>query len=414
MNGILPKPIRPAAAMLVGVCVLAAVPCHAADVDGDDIEDAVEALLIDRFAPIYYLHPDETYKPATTHWYMARVDLRYHHESCSDHGILEKPDVNDSTIGEQFHQNTQAFCIHGGDPIQSSGTAQVQSQYFLQIPNDDQEEITRAGMPNASDWQCYAHVFWSPSHPMHYDVQYIFFYPYNGNLGGLGGAHEGDHEHVTVRVASDQETIQAMYFSAHDGEGRWYGADELVYDAETGRPVVFSAQDSHASYPYAGTWQRPFPLPDDHTGYGQKKDFLGDVVNVGEHSLLSSAPSVGNEWLLYSGHWGELGPFYDGPYGPAFQAWFVQDDVANNPPPFLPFDHYVKKGGIPGIECLFDFNGQGTWGCQWVKIPYAVSHMPPGHHLNVRSDVYTLNEPTTLTGNMTITSYGGPATISSP
>jgi len=36
------------------------------------------------------------------------------------------------------------------------------------------------------------------------------------------GSHEGDWEHITVRVSPDGEKIIGVYMAAHGWEGRWF------------------------------------------------------------------------------------------------------------------------------------------------------------------------------------------------
>jgi hypothetical protein len=122
----------------------------------------------------------------------------------------------------------------------------------------------------------YVHVLPGPDHEF-YDLQYIFFYPFNGPqtfLIGLTewdlldpchvvtrygfwqpfGTHEGDFERVTVRVTSDFSSVIAVNFAAH-GTGTWYHVGDPRLQFSDGTHVrVFSALNSHASYPTVGAF----------------------------------------------------------------------------------------------------------------------------------------------------------------
>jgi hypothetical protein len=96
-------------------------------------------------------------------------------------------------------------------------------------------------------------------------IQYYFFYGTNGCQGfraGTGtpftpgqrtfdwcdfGYHEADWEHITVRLTPDRNAIERIHYATHGWHGRWYGPEEI--GTENGHPIVFSALNSHASYP---------------------------------------------------------------------------------------------------------------------------------------------------------------------
>lgn len=298
------------------------------DVDGDGIADAWETTLMQRFAPVVRLYPSDEYRPSSAEWYLQRTHMRFHHSDCSDCQILNKGAVTTFNVTTQSHRNKSGWpwCSHSGS-WQYSDLRTAPSRFFLQIPNDSAEMTTRLGAPS-SNWTCYAHVRWAPGSSQ-YDIQYWLFYPYNGNSTAGVGAHEGDWEHVTVRVTNDGAAVSSMYFSAHDREGRWYSANQLLY--ASGRPVAYSAWHSHASYPWPQTWNRSFPLPADYTADGGPAwDCLASQVNLGERGAALN----GKAWLNFSGRWGEIGAFggdcpldlcFSGPWSPALQSYWNGD-----------------------------------------------------------------------------------------
>lgn len=96
-------------------------------------------------------------------------------------------------------------------------------------------------------------------------LQYYFFYGTNGCQGFMAGTgtiftpgnrnfdwcsfayHEADWEHITVKLAPDRGSIERVHFAAHGHHGRWYGPEEMSFHGS--HPVVYSALNSHASYP---------------------------------------------------------------------------------------------------------------------------------------------------------------------
>jgi hypothetical protein len=99
-------------------------------------------------------------------------------------------------------------------------------------------------------------------------VTYWFFYPYND--GVLGFNHEGDWEHVAVRLDSSDQPLAVAFFR-HRSSCTSIRAWEDVLKSGS-HPIVFSAKGTHGSYESAGrvstscaTWLATY----DYTGYGK-------------------------------------------------------------------------------------------------------------------------------------------------
>jgi hypothetical protein len=278
------------------------------DLDRDGVPDQIEDQLVLKFAPVVRFHVNEQYLPASVPWYLERVRMRFDVSMGLDKQLLNKGNVTVTGLLSQTQQG------------QTSGLSAKPSDFFLEQTDasggdnlDSYRQETRQGSGQAGR-VCYAHVRPAPAgtHPGEYDIQYVFFYAYNGDLLKTSAetAHEADMEHITVRVGKDHNTIDQIYYAAHDAEGKWYGRqtapgmqDGYSVNAE-GRPVVYSAVNSHASYPWAGAKVRGNGLPDDVTGDGGSEwDTMSNAMNVGEKSY----PRHGMLWIQYSGRWGELG-----------------------------------------------------------------------------------------------------------
>ncbi len=98
-------------------------------------------------------------------------------------------------------------------------------------------------------------------------LQYWFFYYYNskdfsGIVPGAPGVHEGDWEGIQLLIDVDGTPLEAAY-NSHEGARRcpW----SIVERTPAGRPVVYVAEGSHASY----FTQGEHPLD----GYPTVKDF---------------------------------------------------------------------------------------------------------------------------------------------
>ena len=324
-----------------------------------------------KFAPEVRLHPDDIYRPASAEWYLARTHLRFDHRNYRDCQILAKGQVNATSLVEQSHKVSRGPWGHSGNR-QYSGIGNNVSRFFLQIPNDHQEKETRRGEYGhfmngrvTSHVPCYYHIRNVSEGTNWWDYQYMFFYPYNGNLGA-GGAHESDWEHVTVRVdLGTSNPIKGVFFAAHGSEGRWATkqtrasgfTDRNFYrlNAEN-RPVVYSAKHSHASYPFASIKKRggrvDVFLPDDETMEGGPIwDCSRNLIYLGERER----PETGREWIKFTGRWGEIGwtrlPWvsnlaFSGTESPSLKAWW---------------DHGEPDGPLPpgGIQIFEHSNWRG-------------------------------------------------------
>ena len=142
-------------------------------------------------------------------------------------------------------------------------------------------------------------------------VQWWLPYPSNDQDRGIlrTGRHAGDWEMVQVRLAGGRP-VEAVY-SQHSGAERcpWRGVEK-----RGGRPVIYVANGSHASYFHAGTRDRTWPEPNDEAR-GDGGAIVPRVVRIDEDRP---------DWMRYDGRWGgaEAGLFpgeQGSPAGPAFQ-----------------------------------------------------------------------------------------------
>lgn len=250
----------------------------------------------DRFAPIVRLHPRDDFHPASVDWYLPRVRMRHGKpgpiDFSRDPKILELGQVNAGSITAQQHSG------------ESSGGA-TKSNFYLEQPS---EETRKGDLQGA---MCYVHAVpgkWPA------EIQYWFFYPYNEKITDLGGAHEADWEHVTVRLDPQLLDPTHIGYSRHrEEEFEWRSANGLL---DFGRyPRVYSARHSHGSYATAGEQDRPDPYPNDHTAEGGPRlDCRFNLMALNENTA---------NWVNYSGRWGRVRrtDFESGPYGPKFQYW---------------------------------------------------------------------------------------------
>lgn len=244
--------------------------------------------IIEQTAPRLYLHPNDEFGVSSVDWFLARATLK-------------------GSDGSARPTSTTALPTGGSDD----------GSFWLELPTS-----ARAG--DLSTAVAYVNA---KASTYYVDVQYWFFYPYNGAGNGRitvtgassdidlnpMGEHGGDWEHVMLRIELGTRALLAVYLAQHSG-GEWVGPGDLQY--EGGIPVVYASRHGHASYKSEGsnltndtklkdsvtgvTWFE-FGLRND-TGKGQHLDCRSKYQIVGG-SFLGTA-LVPPSWLDYCHRWG--------------------------------------------------------------------------------------------------------------
>jgi hypothetical protein len=285
-------------------------------------------------APVVHFDSGEEYMPSTVEFYLRKVGLwnQIKREWQIPGGSLwdeGKKDMNLAAL-EIFPRSPASNDTHDCD-------------YLLRIPDYSNGQFDRGDVPNMSDTAytsliagqpqdaCfYLHAKFAPSQNAT-DLVFWAFFPYNG--GGKFkvtaaditsyidltpmGVHEGDWEHVLLRV--DNNTLQPtqIYMSAHNG-GDWLDVRQLGKDAATGRHIVYMSRHGHASYATAGD-----NLSEEHgpgvlwqIGLVNHCD-AGPAINLSEKNRVSlvSAGFLDDEapsepaWLQLPWRWGRFFDF---------------------------------------------------------------------------------------------------------
>ena len=142
-------------------------------------------------------------------------------------------------------------------------------------------------------------------------LQYWLYYAYQDQDRGVlrSGRHEGDWELVQFRVDAAGRALEAVY-AQHSGAERC-----TRFERRGGRPVVYAAKGSHASYFRAGVRDRMWPDPNDEA------DGEGVAVAPRLVEITRSSPA----FMRRASPWGDsrarwwVPPEQDSPLGPAFQ-----------------------------------------------------------------------------------------------
>lgn len=273
-----------------------------------------------RFAPEVRLHPDDQHRPSSVEWYLERTSLRRWR------GPFRK---GENVFADGRISAERLGVVAGVEDEDPAGL-------FLTISDD----AARYGFqPTAGNLAapCYVNARSAPDDPSAFDLQYWFFYPFNGR-DGRHIAHEGDWEHITVRVSNTASPeLMAAYVSAHGlNNGDWAipGRGGLQV-TETGNPIVYSSLGSHASYTSPGAHKQGWPKSADQTADGgpvwvTSRELV--LVEVNGQSLDGDKDT--HPWLRYRGRWGAIRkyawPFSaTGPVGPSHQQSWIAEPPLN-------------------------------------------------------------------------------------
>lgn len=207
--------------------------------------------------------------------------------------------------------------------------ASTDDREFLDLDNDQRGEIRHSDDDPAPFFYEVTRSD-DPSEPT--KVTYWFFYAYNDGPGPQN--HEGDWERITLEFdpATDEPT-QAIYSAHNNSHTKPVPYNDLKIHDETGRPLVFVASGSHASYTTPGAHPTEAPFINDHTVTDSNRD--GVIDNQDGAAYIDTAdnlsPVIEQAWYPESGRgvrWGEIGEtsHTSGPYGPSEEKGHVDLD----------------------------------------------------------------------------------------
>lgn len=264
-----------------------------------------------------------------------------------DSGEPWRPQSIESLLGERLEDGrpAQRFCTRSGGSTDCRRVADLRqfenriaragalgNSTYLDIAGKDDYRAYRApsrsalcarkGLLDCDDTKgsaIYYHVIWSNRR---YYIDYWWFLRYNhfaltdchGSFEGCD-EHEGDWEGVTLVTApEDRSRLDYVVYATHKSTFR-YPAAQL--DRQAGRPMVFVADGSHASYPLpcSGACRQPITfhglvyLPEEPTDGKRPWARNAEACPAGVRgSCLLPLPAGRpgrTAWTTWPGLWGE-------------------------------------------------------------------------------------------------------------
>lgn len=180
--------------------------------------------LAQRYAPVLILPPGQYNLPADPQAFI-------------DHSRLRE-DRNwrrDRELGNNTNRSTR-------DDFDAADVAAGRPGQFLDLDNDQRGQLGDANAP----------IFYEVDNAQNpTKITYWVFYAYND--GPSGQNHEGDFERVTIELdPATQQPTQANYSAHNNSHTQPTAWADVPLDAATGRPLVYVAGGSHASYAVPG------------------------------------------------------------------------------------------------------------------------------------------------------------------
>ena len=282
--------------------------------------------LASTFSPHLWLHKKERYLPSSVEGFL-------HHSELWVDGALKA--ARGTVTAATLHPYQGALA--------RNGMVSTRPGVHLKCSHDFQHGVPPAELPHA---RVYVQV---RAYAGFVSMLYATFYPYNGAysvMGRLMGGHEGDWEHVTVRIVkcaaqtSGWRVHSVWYHTHRERDGQLVDAKNMEFSDGT-HPVAYVAVNGHGHYPSQGTWKRIWCFANDSCSRGTLWKppvvLLRDTETVKAEGAASPLA-----WLLFSGTWGtgwdrghgslaemsnkgKVSSPGNPPVGPASQGWWVHE-----------------------------------------------------------------------------------------
>ena len=284
---------------------------------------AVSLAVIQQYAPTIYLHPDDNNHPMAVEEFLSENSMLDQSGNILKSGLTpaDLATYSSSTNYLRFTNNTFPTAsneFESGDAIvpgASAGTGQSNAPVYVKTIDSGS----------------------------YIDLKYYMFYGINGFQTFQAGIivdfvtrpylfdwanfalHEGDWEHVTVRISEDTTKLLGVFYSQH-GKAIWVPNPAL----DGTHPVVYSAWNSHANFPTAGieiddvilnspgviplSWIKVANITTNTSGgtivtYHQPNPFYPNGItwapwqNTSQLVLLDGNTEAA-PWLAFNGNWG--------------------------------------------------------------------------------------------------------------
>lgn len=295
-----------------------------------------------QFAPVVWVHRKEAFGPSSVPEFLSRSELTWRTKSRlrKDEDLAARGDIDPARLGLGCVRAV-AGCYRRGDflatdftrphdkrPARPAGLDEGDGFYI------DPEKGAREGETGAP---ARAPMYYEISRGKTTRITYWFFYGYSRPYKPVGPvnlaavfSHEGDWENVDVVVGADGAPRSVFYYGhGHPHPIPWSEVCKIAAEGEDcessapGRPVVYSALSSHASYPSEAEGKTeqtkvcaPKPFQRLCSYDVRNRGYIWDPLAARGGGLQDAQAKP---WYGFGGAWGSAGSLPDttGPLGPS-------------------------------------------------------------------------------------------------
>lgn len=414
---------------LLILLAFAALPLRAEadDRDGDGLDDATEAMLLERHLPVLALEPDERYSPVSILDFVQRSALVafYRFELFGEcnavPSLLVYPESQVSADPRIILHGLAGF-----NPPYPPGVCGVGDTSFVTAPNPpvrwrlDVNDAFRAPFAGTPQFDgVYGHVV--PTGDGRILIQYWLLFAMNeAECNSDCGDHEGDWLYLDVYVsASDPYHLQSIVYHHHGDSncapitvpypgiplppplsGWLFPPVSLPAD---GHPVCYVEEQAHEWWPWASgggecDFTYGFGICENASHYGGVVRAVTDAINVGEWYAPTPGDIEAELFVLYNGLWGFWGADCE-PFNSATPPDSPMVQFFPAPPNWRFLSHGEPQNAV----------GTGTPTDPWRSFATAANEIGAGQTLRVIAGTYSAVG--TWSRPMTITATLGPVTL---
>ena len=182
--------------------------------------------------PVFYLCQSDSYHPCSAEYFISHSTLRYRDIDGIDHVVLEKGAVTEEKLWEESQRRP-------GPPAGRDGACG--GSLWLDLDPD-----ARKGQSELCEVPVYAivkaiHRTDCSDEFEAIEITYLTFFAHNGSYSVCGllevGAHDGDIEHLTVRVEPKSGNLLGVWYNAHRSRDGCWVEGAMVELNEEGRDL---------------------------------------------------------------------------------------------------------------------------------------------------------------------------------
>lgn len=263
----------------------------------------IVADMLEKYAPVFYFHPEEQIYPWGINSMLDNSDLKK---------LKDSREVNMPV---------------GSNVLSSYNNNECYLDLRNMVPYDDDQNIV-AGlqtMYSGKPYIIYGRLVDSEKDPEYIVLQYWVFYPFND----WHNDHEGDWEMVQVRYSKSKREPDQMTTSHHHSGSKLEWGEVSKID-ET-HPKVFVSKGSHGNWPTSGThsvgriWSVVGVFRDKTAEDGMVL-YPSSLLRIPggkkqKYTIVDISSVTRTDWALWNGKWGDVKTTVWGSQGPISPGW---------------------------------------------------------------------------------------------